>query len=594
MTVIAYTSAAPSPKVSQSDATVGQAVLPQNIQLYGAGDDTADPLATFTYLWSIISAPPGSTASLSSSTAQNPTLNGVNVWGNYILMLVVTSSTSGASESNPLQAPDTARVGVRVTSASAGLEKTAIGERNWFTPGYWPVVDKVEQHDQILNTLTASVQAGGTLTVQAATNLAAGDVVYPSDIALLGTETILVVSKAPASNALVLTSQLLVMEEIVLSGATGNARWFGLSPVSGSGSPAVLDPVYVSDTATLSLTPGTNQRQVGQVVEASGGLYRTLVLAGSTGGGSTTAQVLLQAADGAFPAGIDISALTAPVEFSDVVGFASSSFGVPLVARFIKATAAAVADRVMAVSAVMKNSLGTPKAAGGLAFRWVNPTAGSEEAEADVMVTGSSGFLETAATFARNVLKVVDMSGGAAAAEVTSDAPLKVHTASGYLLLEGSSVLIGRVNGVEGWRLAYDTGNADFVSPAGSTGENRLVRRRHLTTVNAAPAVIDNGPLFSGTDVYAVSMETTVGGMDAGLSKYIYAKRVARFVYDGGSVVWTAIGSTYVPVPDDTTGGTLAVEVNLSGGTLNVQVTGDASTTIEWTSWTQFLITKIG
>lgn len=274
MTVLAYTSAAPAPLISQSDAVVGQASLPQNIQLYGAGEDTSDPGATFTYLWSIISAPPGSTAALSSSTAQNPLLNGVDVWGNYLVMLVVTSSTGGPSASNPLQAPDTARVGVQVTSASAGIQKTARGERNWFPPGYWPVVDKVEQHDQVLASLTSGVQPGGTLTVQAGENLAAGDVVYPSGIA---SATVLVVSKAPATNSWVTDSQLLVMEGAVSSGAQGTARWFGLSLNVPSGSPSVGDFVYVSDTATLSLTAGTNSRVIGQVVQASGGTYHLSV-----------------------------------------------------------------------------------------------------------------------------------------------------------------------------------------------------------------------------------------------------------------------------------------------------------------------------
>jgi hypothetical protein len=124
---------------------------------------------------------------------------------------------------------------------------------------------------------SASIQPGGTLQVQAGAALAAGDVVYPSGSTLVSGVTYLVVQKALATNPLVLTSQLFVMEAAVLSGALGEARLFGLSVINPAGSPAVLDPVYVSDTATLSLTAGTYVRTIGQVVQSASGLYRLYV-----------------------------------------------------------------------------------------------------------------------------------------------------------------------------------------------------------------------------------------------------------------------------------------------------------------------------
>lgn len=595
MTVIAYTSAAPAPLVSQSNAVVGQASLPQNIQLYGAGEDTADPGATFTYLWSILSAPPGSTAALSSSTAQNPLLNGVNVWGNYILMLVVTSSTSGASQSNPLLAPDTARVGVQVTSASAGLQKTAQGERNWFPPGYWPVVDKVEQHDQILNTLTLSTQAGGTLTVKAAVNLAAGDIVYPSDIAMVGAETVLVASKAPATNSLVTTSQLLIMEEAVLSGATGNARWFGLSAVAAAGSPAVLDPVYVSDTATLTLTPGTNFRQVGQVVEASGGLYRTLMLAGAAGGGSPTAQVLLQTADSAFPAGIDISALAASVEFTDDTGILSpGSFGAPVLQRFDKGGTGVTGDAVAVALGALKNARLVPGpawvTAGGVVVRWIDPTDTAEIAEI-VLAAVIGGNIAEFAVLQPNKLLLPDTSGATQGLEIESDYNLRVGTSNGPLTLDPADDLILYANGNP---VARTLNDEELWQPTNTTIlENRIPRRKAVSTLNATPTVLDSfTPALS--ENYVICVEATVVGMDAAASMYITAKRVARFAYDFSGPTLVQLGSTYVPVPDDAAGGALAVDLTASGGSIALIVTGDAATTIEWTAWTQFLITKIG
>jgi len=592
MTVIAYTSAAPSPKVSQVDATVGQASLPQNIQLYGAGDDTADPMATFTYLWSIISAPPGSTASLSSSTAQNPTLNGVNVWGNYILMLVATSSTSGASESNPLMAPDTARVGVRVTSASAGLEKTARGERNWFVPGYWPVVDKVEQLDQIVSTLAVSAQPNGTLLVQAAANLAAGDVVYPSDVGLLGAVPVLVVSKAPATDSLVLTSQLFLMEEAVLSGATGVARWFGLTAILGVGSPSVLDPVYVSDTATLALSAGTNSRVLGQVVEVSGGQYQTVVTSAmSPGGASSSAPFLLNGPDASLPGATDITALTAAVEFIDTVGtIMPGSFGAPAVQLFDKGGAGSPGEMVAMGVGGMRNSANAFAIAAGLVARWLSVTAGAEEGEVVLMPTQAGSPVE-AATVRPNRIFIPDTSGSVLPALVESDTQIRLKSTASSANLEGTTAAAVIVNSLYG---LFFNSTADALSPTNINGtfEPRVLRRRALTTADATPTTIDYlDILTSGT--FLVIAETNIAAADAGFAMYLTAKRVVRYSYDSGTATWVLLGSEYVPVPDDGLG-PLAVTFTTNTSQLQVEVTGDASTTVEWTAWTQFLLTKIG
>jgi len=106
---------------------------PTTVQLYGAGEDTANPAATFTYQWSIISqgivsgvAP----AALDDATLQNPTLT-IEGWGNVLLLLVVTSNTGGASETNPRQAPKNARVVCQVLGATRGLQVIAAGERDY-------------------------------------------------------------------------------------------------------------------------------------------------------------------------------------------------------------------------------------------------------------------------------------------------------------------------------------------------------------------------------------------------------------------------------------------------------------------------------
>lgn len=143
MPLVAYTSAAAAPTVSQVDATYDLAVTPLggNVQLYGGALGSAGP---HTWLWKLLDQPPGSTAALNDPTLQDPTLVGVDVWGNFLLMLVATDTlTAEVSETDPRKAPPTAFVVVRVLSAEASLQKPAIGERRW-APPIRELVDVVE------------------------------------------------------------------------------------------------------------------------------------------------------------------------------------------------------------------------------------------------------------------------------------------------------------------------------------------------------------------------------------------------------------------------------------------------------------------
>ena len=72
-----------------SDAAVS---LGNNAVLDGSGSYDADGDA-LTYQWSLTSTPPSSNANLLSSTSVTPTLQGVDVYGDYILQLVVSDGT---------------------------------------------------------------------------------------------------------------------------------------------------------------------------------------------------------------------------------------------------------------------------------------------------------------------------------------------------------------------------------------------------------------------------------------------------------------------------------------------------------------------
>jgi len=140
MAVIAYTSAAINPLVSQSDKIVEMSVtpLPVTAQLYGAGKEDGDPGAVWTYAWEIIDKPAGSLVRFQdtlgqTSALQNPVLENVDTWGNILVFLVVTNTNTGNHSSNDYLTKDTvkAKVVVRVKSTSAAIQKMAKFEWSW-------------------------------------------------------------------------------------------------------------------------------------------------------------------------------------------------------------------------------------------------------------------------------------------------------------------------------------------------------------------------------------------------------------------------------------------------------------------------------
>jgi hypothetical protein len=156
--LIAYASGAANPTQSQSDFIVDLLngdTLPTTAQLYGGGIDSNDPSAVFNFSWSVLRRPPTSNGALNDGALQNPTLGAVDVWGNYLLFLIVTNPATGeSSEIDPLAAPSTAFVRVRVRSEELGLEKPAAGERDWQARAHeW--VDAIEDHESRIDDLEA-------------------------------------------------------------------------------------------------------------------------------------------------------------------------------------------------------------------------------------------------------------------------------------------------------------------------------------------------------------------------------------------------------------------------------------------------------
>ncbi len=162
--IIATASAA---ELTTADSILAAADLPLNAPLYASAVDSADESATFGFTWFLLRKPTGSTASLSANNVSNPTLNNIDMWGNYRLFLVATNTATGeSSETDPLLAPSSAFTHVRITSEALGLQKPAAGERDWMAVAHkW--VDELEDLGASLTGLTGftwEIESGGATT----------------------------------------------------------------------------------------------------------------------------------------------------------------------------------------------------------------------------------------------------------------------------------------------------------------------------------------------------------------------------------------------------------------------------------------------
>ena len=157
--------------LTASTPTPSEENLPVNVALTATAVDSDDAGATFSFSWHIIDKPPSSTASLSDRRVQNPTFNGIDIWGTYRLFCIAQNTVSGVtSTQDPLAATADSFTNIEVLSEARDLVKPAKSQRNWHTR-YWELVDTVEHLDT-----DATVQANfikeGTLEVATAVEIA--------------------------------------------------------------------------------------------------------------------------------------------------------------------------------------------------------------------------------------------------------------------------------------------------------------------------------------------------------------------------------------------------------------------------------------
>jgi hypothetical protein len=154
--ITAYASTNSDPKNNPSvDGTVAQADLAttKTLQLYAAGEDSEDANATLVPSWHLIK-PSGSLASIDASNV----LQSIDTWGNYLCFLIMIKTVGGQttySERDPLLAPASAFVTIRVPSTGFSLQKPAKGSREWQTRAYeWvTALEGMSGHNSRITTL---------------------------------------------------------------------------------------------------------------------------------------------------------------------------------------------------------------------------------------------------------------------------------------------------------------------------------------------------------------------------------------------------------------------------------------------------------
>lgn len=227
-----------------------------------------------TYLWSFVDQPDGTADALSATNIVNPTFTPKKE-GSYLLKLIVNNGLADQTEDTVVVAVLQLKSLIRIPAAGETFEDDA--SKGW-RKSVNPILQKV---DSLLADPGAMVGAAG------AAGLARGDVLRASGVATLksglpGEEKVPSFTKALATDIENLNEPLFVLEGGV-DGSTNPAngdvvkvRLFGRFP-SLTGAPAVGDPLFVSDTATIALTPGTFRRQIGTVIAAAGGSYDAFV-----------------------------------------------------------------------------------------------------------------------------------------------------------------------------------------------------------------------------------------------------------------------------------------------------------------------------
>lgn len=269
-----------------------------------------------TYLWEFLDKPENSSATFSNPAIQNPIFT-PDVEGTYLIRLKVNATLVSEQIDTAIAAVLQEKTNLRIPAALETTEESAL--RGW--------AQAVNRQLKLLTNLKGDP---GTFICISNGGHNRGDVILFEDGANINSglpeEEFLPIGRtALATSATDILHPLFVVEgaidgnTTVAAGALMHVRAKGFhGPVTVVGAPTPGDPVYLSDTGTISETVGTEYRLIGKVVYATGSDYYILV-DGTLGAGTapSTANYLVQGGSTAgLPNAIDIANIGSPLTFT--------------------------------------------------------------------------------------------------------------------------------------------------------------------------------------------------------------------------------------------------------------------------------------
>lgn len=220
-----------------------------------------------TFTWAILDQPPGAADALSSISAQNPFFNPKKE-GTYLIRLIVNQGDITEQEDRVVVAITQVKTLERIAAAGEATEgDTSDG---WATA----LNSLLRRMDSLLSDPGVFVgvnASGGVITRGQVLRATASSIIKTG---LPGQETVPGMSVALATTLTQVDEPLVVCEGTVAglssvpAGALMKIRFLGRYAANVDGVAAVGDSLFVSDTGTMSLTPGTVRRKIGSAMTA--------------------------------------------------------------------------------------------------------------------------------------------------------------------------------------------------------------------------------------------------------------------------------------------------------------------------------------
>lgn len=246
--------------------------MPLSIVVNGGSGDPTDislgstvtlesSIVATSYAWTVVSQPLGAAVLITNASSKSCSFV-ASLEGSYLIQLV-TNFGNPSSQQKATCAP-------AVRELETGERIPALGETTENTDWAQAAVDKILRRvarmsdvGSYVGRTTSVLPANNVVRISGKTTIGADNRPVPTVVQALATDI----------------NNVSGLLGVVVSAANGGATLSGLVRVLTTGllvdvakagmTPSVGNPVFVSDTGTLSLSPGTVLRQVGSVVAVS-------------------------------------------------------------------------------------------------------------------------------------------------------------------------------------------------------------------------------------------------------------------------------------------------------------------------------------